>query len=117
LGDLKAGGYQLVAISPDTVESMKKGLGQQRPDGYVLLSDPGIEAIAGFGLAFRLDAKTVKGLQDFGVKLPPVRGMEGSFLPVPAVYLVDKQGAITFAHYDPDYKSRLAPQAVLKAAQ
>jgi len=37
-------------------------------------------------------------------------------LPVPAVYLVDRSGTITFHYVHPDYKLRLHPELLLAAA-
>lgn len=38
-------------------------------------------------------------------------------LPVPAVYLADEEGTVTFHYVHPDYKIRLDPDVLLAAAQ
>ena len=38
-------------------------------------------------------------------------------LPVPSVFLVGTNGKITFAHINPDYTTRLAPDVLLAAAR
>jgi len=35
-------------------------------------------------------------------------------LPVPATYLIDKDGKIKYGHYDPDYKNRSDLNEILK---
>ena len=35
-------------------------------------------------------------------------------LPVPATYLIEKDGSISFVHYDPDYKNRSDLDEILK---
>ncbi len=44
-------------------------------------------------------------------------GKTHHLLPHPAVFVVDAKGAIRFAHVNPDYRQRLDPQAILKAAR
>jgi hypothetical protein len=39
------------------------------------------------------------------------------WLPVPAVYVISRDGLVKFVHTDPDYKARLAPAEVLAAAR
>ena len=39
------------------------------------------------------------------------------WLPVPAVYLIGRDGRVKFVHTNPDYKARLSAEQVLAAAQ
>lgn len=114
LPELKERGYQVMAISPDTPAAMQK---ISQNDGVLYYSDPRIEAAARYGLAFRLDDATSKRYDGFGIKIQPIEGLAGNILPVPAVFVLDKQGKITFAHYDPDYKQRLSAEKILEAAK
>jgi dienelactone hydrolase/peroxiredoxin len=115
-GDLTALGYKIIAISPDRIESVKKADAEQN-FGYTLLSDLKMEAITRFGLAFEVDADTLKRYQGYGIDLLSAPDSDAKLLPVPAVYIVDAGGTIRFMHMNPDYKQRLDPLAVLAAAQ
>ncbi len=44
-------------------------------------------------------------------------GGEDFWLPVPAVFIVGRDGVIRFAYANPDYKVRLAAADLLAAAQ
>jgi len=114
LPTLKERGYQVIAVSPDTPAAMKKIEG---PADVTYYSDPRIEAAARYGLAFRLDEKTSQRYQGFGIKIQPVEGIAGNILPVPAVFILDADGKIVFAHAEPDYKQRLAADEILEAAK
>ena len=120
LGELEpkllALGYQIIAISPDSAEGLKKMAGKNHLD-YQLLSDHGMEASTAYGTAFRLSAEIEKKYGDFGVPLTPVPGGEGHWLPVPTVYLIGSDGVIKFVYSNPDYKVRLLPATLLTAAE
>ncbi len=119
LGELEpqllALGYQILAISPDRAEGLKKMAGKNHLT-YRLLSDRGMSASGGYGVAFRLSAEIEKAYRAHGIELTPVPGGEGYWLPVPAVFIVGSNGVIQFAFSNPDYKVRLAADALLAAA-
>ena len=110
-------GYQVLAISPDEAPGLRTAAGKNHLN-YRLLSDRAMHASAAFGLAFRVDAATAEKYRGYKIDLPPVPGEPAArWLPVPAVYVVGRDGVVKFVHTDPDYKARLAPDDVLKAAR
>ncbi len=109
-------GYQILALSPDRPEKTQETLSQQKMN-YQLLSDSTMEAAKAFGLAFRLDEKTLKMLSEYGIDIEEASGQSHHMLPVPAVYIVDTKGMIRFSHWNPDYKERLSKEDILRAAQ
>jgi peroxiredoxin len=113
--DLLAMGYQILAISPDRASALRATRNDDKLT-YTLLSDADMQATGAFGLAYGLDDATAAKYKSFGVSLTAQH--EGRFwLPVPAVYIVGKDGRIAFAHWDPDYKVRLSDAELLKAAR
>ena len=114
-GELLAMGYQVLAISPDRPEELAKTVDKQHLT-YDLLSDSDMVLARAFGLAFRVDDQTLEKYRGFGIDLERSSGRSHHLLPAPAVYIVDTQGVVRFVHWDPDYKKRLAPEALLKAA-
>ena len=109
-------GYQVLAISPDRPEELAKTLDKQHLT-YQLLSDSDAVLARAFGLVFRVDDPTLEKYRGFGIDLEQASGQDHHLLPVPAVYIVDTTGTIRFAHWDSDYKTRLAPEDLLKAAR
>lgn len=110
-------GYQIVALSPDSAAGLQ-AMTTKHHLTYRLLSDHGMQAAAAFGVAFRVDAKTIETYQGYGVALTPVPGEPGArWLPVPAVFIIGRDGVVRFTHADPDYKVRLSGAAVLSAAK
>lgn len=114
---LLALGFQILAVSPDGAAGLKKAT-EKNHLGYRLLSDTAGNAARAFGVAFRVDEKTVKTYTGYGIALAPIPGETDAFwLPVPAVFIVGRDGAIQFAHTDPNYKARLSATDLLAAAR
>jgi peroxiredoxin len=108
-------GFQIIAISPDLPSELNKTLTKDHLN-YELFSDSSAEAMKKFGVAYRLDDVTFSKMRDsFGVDLEKSSGHTHHILPVPSVFLVDKDGKIVFVHANPDYKVRLKGSEILSA--
>lgn len=115
--ELKAAGYQILAISPDRPAKLAATPGRESL-GYRLLSDSQAVAMQAFGLAFTMEPElVVKYREDYGIDVEADSGETHHMLPHPAVFLVGTDGVVQFAHVNPDYRQRLAPADLLAAAQ
>lgn len=114
--DLLELGYRVLAISPDKPEFLKETV-LEKDLGYTLLSDSNMEATKAFGLAFKVDDKTVERYKSNGMDLTKRSGHDHNLLPVPAVFLVNPDGMITFQYVNPDYKTRINSEVLLAAAK
>ena len=113
-------GYQLIAITPDSVASINKSLNDTggKSLNYTLLSDHDFNASSAFGLAYYLDDKTAAAYKGkLGSLITTEAGTEKVVLPVPAVYIVNAQGEVVFNYVHINYKTRLHSELLLKAAQ
>jgi peroxiredoxin len=115
-GELVELGYQVLAISPDRPEALRESA-EEGDFKYELLSDSRMELAKAFGVAFRVDDETVEQYRGFGIDLAAASGHDHQLLPVPAVYIIDTEGVIRFAHWDADYKERLEPEELITAAR
>ena len=108
-GDLTKMGYQLIAISTDSPENLKKSATKQSLT-YTLLSDADLAVSKQFGIAF----KSPKNYDKF---LPETSGGKNvdKLLPVPSVFILNKKGNIRFEYINPNITQRLSPD-LLKAA-
>jgi peroxiredoxin len=114
--ELVALGYQVLAISPDGPEALRESV--EKPEfEYELLSDSEMTLAKAFGVAFRVDDQTVEQYRGFGIDLGKASGRDHHLLPVPAVYIIDTEGVIRFAHWDADYKERLEAAILIDAAR
>lgn len=113
--ELAAGGVQILAVSPDSPESLAK-YGAEHPLPYTLLSDSQHKAMKAFGVAFVVDGETQAKLKGYGIDLAAASGNSEQVLPVPSVFVIDKDGKVSFAHANADYTKRLGGDEILAAA-
>lgn len=109
-------GWEIVGISPDAPESLKESVEKNKLT-YDLYSDSKANATKDFGLAFRVDDKTNTKYLGYGINLDKSSGESHHILPVPGVYLVNKEGEIVFNYIHPNYKVRLKESIILNAAK
>lgn len=113
---LTALGYQILALSPDTPENLA-ATHRKAGTAYVPLSDSGMQAARGFGIAFQVPEAMSARLKGFGIDLVKASGRSHEQLPVPSVFLVGADGRIQFQYVNPAYQYRLAPEVLEAAAR
>jgi peroxiredoxin len=109
-------GYQILAITPDSPESLKASL-EKHKINYTLLSDPAMKVTQAFGLAYHMGDAMVAGILGLGHDIDKATGNTLHELPVPAAYVVDTRGLIHFVYYNADIKVRVNPDDLLAAAK
>ena len=97
-------GFQLVGISPDTPEKLRKSMTKNKLD-YMLLSDAEHQAMKAFGVAFYTSKKVTERytrVPELKEKLVDIgNGEQRLVLPVPAIFLSDAKGLIYFQYVKP----------------
>jgi peroxiredoxin len=112
LPQLHAAGGQLVAISPQLPDS---SLSTQEKNAlvYPVLSDSSLAAANAFGVAFQMPPELVEIYSKSGNDLPTVNGNGQWVLPVPATFVFDRAGKVSYRHVEADYRQRAEPALVL----
>jgi len=67
------------------------------------------------GILFRLTHEVIQAYLDDGLDLGQVYGNGSYFLPVPASYIIGREGTITHAFMDADFRHRADPKELVKA--
>jgi peroxiredoxin len=115
--DLKSLGAKIVAISPDKVSELQKSHSKYKLP-YDLYSDSKMKAAKAFGVAFQLDPKLPKIYKSkYNIDLEASSGETHHQLPVPAVFVFNKKGLLTFQYVNPNYKVRLDGDLLLAAVK
>jgi peroxiredoxin len=114
LQQMAALGARLVAISPQLPE---QSLSTAQADEltFHVLSDVGNKAAHRFGLVYALPEELRAALRSNNKALPGINGDESWELPVPATYVIARDGRIALACIEVDYRKRLEPEAILAA--
>jgi peroxiredoxin len=111
-----------VSISPQTTRQNNFTL-QQHGLPYPLLSDPGAAIADKFGIAYTIPPEHRRYYQSILINIPfnnaglsYHNATEASWrLPLPAVFVIDRTNAITFAEAHADFRVRPEPADVLAA--
>jgi peroxiredoxin/uncharacterized protein YciI len=106
-------GARLVAISPQNQASGRKAQ-RQNNVSFPILSDPGNEVAASFGLRFTLPDYLMRVYLDgFKLDLAAVNSDSSWTLPMPARYVIGTDGVIQYAEVSPDHTNRPDPTELL----
>jgi peroxiredoxin len=116
LGTLGHLGASLVAVSPQTPD-LSLGTAEKNELAFPVLSDSQLQAAAAFGVAFTLSPELVELYSRVGNNLPMINGNGRWVLPMPATYVIGRDGRIFFAHVEADYRERAEPADVLAAVE
>ena len=119
--ELKSKGVDVLFLSGDRPELLYSSLKRETQDeidglGYTILSDANMEAARALGIAFRVSSSTLDYMEERGRDIEASSMDKFEALPVPAVYVIDSDGKVTFSFVEPDYKVRLPADDVLAAA-
>ena len=91
-------GYQIVAVSTDTPESLRSDADAKKTP-VTLLSDRSLTLASDYGIAFRATGKVAREYTQKGIELPAIPGEPGSLgLLVPTVFVVDENGIIRWVY-------------------
>jgi peroxiredoxin len=105
-------GASLVAISPQTI-GQSYFMVDQHKLRFPLLSDAGNQVARQFGLVYRVPQEQQAIYRRALVNLPLANGDESWELPIPATYILDRDGAVVYASANPDYMERPEPEEIL----
>jgi peroxiredoxin len=112
---IQAAGASLVAISPQT-QHQAFLMHDQHKLRFPLLSDTRNKVARQFGLVYRVPDYQQQVYRRSFVNLPFANGDDSWELPVPATYVVGKDGRIVYARVDVDYRQRPEPVEILNTA-
>lgn len=102
---LTAKGASLLAVTPETAENIKKTIVKTKSN-FPVLEDIGLEIMKMYKVNFSVDEKTVIKYKGYGIDFDNVNGANGASLPVPATYIIGKNGKINYVFFNTDYRKR-----------
>jgi len=111
---IEAAGALMVAISPQTVKQ-SFFMHDQHKLRFPLLSDGGNKVARQFGLVYRVSAKQESVFRRAFVNLPFTNGDDTWELPIPATFVLDRDGTIRSGWANEDYTERPEPADIVAA--
>ena len=114
---IKAANAQLVVITAQGDEAIDTTVSRTGAS-FPIIYDKDMKIAQGYKVAYRVEDRIVTRYKNSNppVDLLKINGqLKEAYLPVPAVYIVNTDGAISFRYFEEDYKKRLAVTDILQA--
>jgi peroxiredoxin len=105
-------GATLLAVSPEKTENISKTV-EKTKAAYSVLHDEGLKIMKAYDVAFEVPENTVTRYKNADIDIEKINGTNGKYLPIPAVFIIDKESTITYRFFESDYKKRPSVQAIL----
>ena len=111
---IKAKGAQVVMITPQGDEGIDSAVAKSGAT-FPVLYDKDMKISNNYKVAFKVDERTLGRYKNAGIDLLETNHQKkDAYLPVPAVYIVNKEGSVTYRFFEEDYKKRLSVAEILR---
>jgi peroxiredoxin len=111
---VRAAGGQIVAITPN-LGAFNKALQNATGAAFPILTDLDNGYALQLDLAFRIPDEKRAAMSVGGWDLSPYQGNDAWILPIPATFVVGRDGRVRARFVDPDYRKRMAVEDILSA--
>jgi peroxiredoxin len=112
LAAITAKGATVLAITPETEENVTKTLKKTKAS-FDILSDKGLAIMNSYKVSFAVDEKTIGKYKGYGIDFEKANGANGANLPVPATYIIGKDGKVKYVFFNTDYSKRASVKDIL----
>jgi peroxiredoxin len=116
LPGIERAGATLAAVSPQTMQQ-SFFMRDQHKLRFPLFSDAGNKVARQFGVTYRVPDEQQSVYQRAFVNLPFVNGDKSWELPIPATYIIDRDGNVLYASANEDYAERPEPEDIVNFLQ
>lgn len=113
LSEIQKAGANLIAITPELPDKSLTTSEKHDLD-FEVLSDKGNKVAEEFGIVFDLTEEVEKYYKS-SFSFTDYYGTEQGKLPLSVTYVIDKDGTVTWAFVDPDYRNRAEPDDIIEA--
>jgi peroxiredoxin len=98
-------GAYVIGVTPETAENINKTVGKTKAS-FSIIEDKGYKIMKAYDVNYVMDQAMVTKYKGYGVDLEQNNGNTDHVLPVPATYVIDKSGKLSYVHFDKDYRNR-----------
>ena len=102
---IKDKGATVVAVSPEKQERIAATVEKTKAE-FPVLYDEGLKIMKAYDVEFEVPENTITRYKNANIDIEKNNGTNGKYLPVPAVYIIDKESTVTYRFFDADYKKR-----------
>lgn len=113
--DLRAMGYQTIAICGDTPETLN-AFAQNYTQDILLLSDPELKAAEAFDVVYEASNGELQTYEDFGIDLKAATGRADNRIAMPSLFIIRK-GEIVYQYINDSSQATNYTSLIMQAAQ
>ena len=113
IGFIHEKGATVIAVSPEKPENIQKTL-EKTKASYSIISDEGLKIMKAYDVEFEVPENTVTRYRNTGIDIEKNNGNNGKYLPVPAIYVIDKEQTVIYRYFDSDYRKRPSVAEIIK---
>jgi peroxiredoxin len=113
---LREAGGLLVTVTSE-VGGLPFNVKRERDFDFEVLCDLDNGLALAFGLVFRVSDELAETMLKAGIDFLLIYGNDSWFLPIPATYIIGKDGIIAHAYVNADFRFRLDPSEVVRLLQ
>ena len=112
LSFISAKGASVLAITAERPENISKTIAKTKAS-FPILFDEGLKIMSSYKVSYAVDAQTIEKYKGYGIDFNEVNGSNGANLPVPALYIIGKDGKIVYRYFDVNYTKRASVAEIL----
>ncbi len=105
-------GATVLAITPETGDNVQKTV-EKTKASIPIIADINLAIMKSYKVNFAVDENTIAKYKTYGIDFDKANGSNGANLPVPATYIIGKDGKIKYAFFDTDYRKRASVKDIL----
>ena len=112
--EVNAAGGQIVAITPE-LQKFTRELKADAKATFPVLTDLDSSYALELQLVIKIDDEKRQAMTQAGWDISPFQDSDGWTLPIPATFVVGRDGVVKARFVDPDYRKRMDIEAILAA--
>lgn len=112
LGFIIEKGASVVTVTPEVMEFVDE-TSKKFNNAFRIISDTEMKIMNAYDVRFQVDKGTNTKYNIWGIKLNEFNGENGTNLPVPATYIINKDGTIKYVFFNENYKKRISVKTIL----
>lgn len=107
-------GAKVIAITPEKSEEIKKTVEKSNAK-FSIVYDENHQIMDAYDVTFTMSKSKHLAYKAYGININEASGNDDRALPVPATFIVSKDGIVTTRHFNKDYKNRMTVKEILEA--
>ncbi len=111
---LQAKGATVIAVTPEKYESVNKTIAKTKAS-FEIISDTTNTILKQYGVNFTVEDKTIEKYKTYGVDFTAVNANTQNTLPVPAMFIIDKDGKFSYLYFNKNYTKRPSVKELLES--